>query len=198
MFLSLSSYLSLPFLEQSHHFLLYSSKLKAIATPTARHCKPSPPKKNPPSSSHHSYNKCHCHHLPQPQSPTTKITNPNPQPHHHQQAKSKKRKITHQNHKPKLTTSSPPTIGKRKTTHQNHKPVILSQSPLKNPTTSTENHQHPPKTTVTLIKNSPKPITRPTSWATHKPWSQPIEKKKKKREEEEGKKGRRQSDRNGR
>ena len=62
---------------------------------------------------------------------------------------------------------------------QNHKPVILSQSLPKNPATSAENGQHPPETTVTLIKNPPKPIARPTSWATHEPRSQPKKKREK-------------------
>ena len=64
---------------------------------------------------------------------------------------------------------------------QNHKPVILSQSLPKNPATFAGNHQHLPKTTATLIKNPPKPIARPTSWATHEPRSRPTKKKKKKK-----------------
>ena len=66
---------------------------------------------------------------------------------------------------------------------QNHKPVILSQSPSENPATSAGNHQHPLETTATLIKNPPKLIARPTSWATHEPRSQPTKKKKRKGED---------------
>ena len=62
---------------------------------------------------------------------------------------------------------------------QNHKPVILSQSSPKNPATSAENSQHPLETTATLIKNPPKPIARPTSWATHEPRSRPKKKREK-------------------
>ena len=60
---------------------------------------------------------------------------------------------------------------------QNHKPIILSQSLSENPATFSGNHQHPLETTATLIKNPPKPIARPTSWATHEPRSRPKKKK---------------------
>ena len=97
---------------------LSPNKPTTIATPTAsRHHQT---KKKKTSSSHHNYNNCHNHQLPQPQSPTTKITNPNPQPHHHQQAK--KEKTTHQNHKPEILSLPKLTITAGKPSHIHRKP----------------------------------------------------------------------------